>query len=310
MWYIWVLIAVIFIILLIMFISMQIALSIVNPKKRNLEKTRKIENDRNLGLMEFYDEKLHDECNIQSRYGYKLRLYFFIKDENSKKFIVMAHGHTYTHHGCVKYAKMMYEHGYNVVLYDERYHGNSGGNNTTLGYYEKDDLYDIITHVTNRFGKDIFIGTYGESMGAATAILEQAFDERVKFVISDCGFSSLSVLLQELLGKSKILTRFPFLKLIDFFVKVLAKFSIYQVNPIEALNKRNIPILFVHGETDRFINYHHSKDMYEAYKGPKMYMLANNNAGHAESYPQNVEEYESKVAEFLKKYIDKEQKDS
>jgi uncharacterized protein len=301
----WILIGVISIILIILFISLQIAFSVVTPKKRSLAKTRQIENDRDLGLMEFYDQNLHDEYDIESVYGYKLRLYFFINPNESNKYIVMAHGHTYTHHGCIKYAKMMFNHGYNVVLYDERFHGNSGGKNTTLGYFEKNDLYEVITNVEKRFGKDIIIGTYGESMGGATVLLEQDFDNRVKFVISDCAFASLSRLLKELMKYKLHLPIFLFLPLTNFFIKMISKMNIYNVNPIESLNNNNIPILFVHGEGDRLINYHHSLDMFNKYEGPKMYMLGKNNAKHAESYPNNVQEYEDTVSKFLKDFVEK-----
>ena len=34
----------------------------------------------------------------------------------TNKYIVMSHGHTYTHHGCIKYARMMMQYGYNIFL--------------------------------------------------------------------------------------------------------------------------------------------------------------------------------------------------
>ena len=305
MFFIWAIIVLIFICLLILYVGLQIALSIVTPKRRSLKKTRELENERGLGLMEFYDEKKHDECFIKSRYGYKLRLYFFITDNDSDKYVVMAHGHTYTHHGCIKYAKMMYERGYNVILYDERYHGNSGGNNTTLGYYEQNDLYDVITYVYERFGDKIFLGTYGESMGAAAVILEQNFDDRVKFVVSDSGFARLEEVLLDLMKRFKAFPKKPLLKLADFFVKIIAKMSIYDVNPIDSLTNGKTPILFVHGEDDLFIKPHESEEMFNRYNGPKMFFLGKNHAKHVGSYPNNVIEYEKTMDEFLSKYVDK-----
>ncbi len=301
----WIVFGLIFILFILMFIGLQIALSIVTPKKRTLEKTRVIEAEKNPGVMDFYDENLHDQTTLDSRYGYKLRLYCFLQKEKTDKFMVMAHGHTYTHHGCVKYARMMFNHGYNVVLYDERYHGNSGGRNTTLGYYEKYDLYDVITHVKKRFGEEIFIGTYGESMGAATCLFEQEFDPRVSFVVSDCAFANFEQLLKELFKRKYNVPLFPIFNFTRFFVYLIAKFRMRDVNPIDALYRKDLPILFVHGEEDNFINYHHTVDMYERYQGPKALFIGKNHAGHTGSYPKNQAEYERVVADFLEKYVEK-----
>jgi hypothetical protein len=225
-----------------------------------------------------------------------------LQKEKSNKFVVIAHGHTYTHHGSIKYARMMFEEGFNVIIFDQRYHGNSGGSNTTLGYYEKFDLYDIISLVYKEFGKDIFLGTYGESMGAATILLEQEIDKRVKFCISDCSYSDFKIFLYEKLAKYH-LPKFSY-HFINFFVKFIASFSVDEVSPIKSIQDSRIPILFIHGKQDNLIHYHHSIDMYEKYGGEKKLFLANNNATHAYSYFSDTDDYIDNVKSFLKEYVD------
>lgn len=296
MWY--AVISIGFVFLIILYVCMQIAFSIVTPKVRTLEKTKEIEQERDNTLFEFYDKSLSKTADFSSRFGYNLKLYYFLNKSN--KYIVMAHGHTYTHHGCLKYARMMYKHGYNVITFDQRFHGASKGKNSTLGFYEKFDLYDIISHVYKEFGEDIYLGTYGESMGAATILLEQEEDNRVKFCISDCSFYSLDRLIKEKV-KSYHLPKFFFF-FSDLFVKMITGVRMKEVSPAKAIQDSNTPILFVHGEQDKYIPIQHTLDMYKEYQGPKELFVATNNAGHAEAYYTDTQDYELHVADFLKVY--------
>ena len=239
----WYAIVAVFIFLIIMFVFMQIAFSIVIPIKKSLDKTREIEKDKDPDLITFHDELMAKTTTFKSRYNYDIAMYYFLQKEKTNKFVVIAHGHTYTHYGSIKYAKMMFEEGFNVVTYDQRFHGASGGNNTTLGYFEKYDLYDIITEIYNEFGTDIFLGTYGESMGAVTILLEQELDDRVKFCISDCGYNDFKKFLLERLSRSHF-PKFSFY-FINFFVKIIAGFSLDQVSPIKAIKESKIPIMFI-----------------------------------------------------------------
>jgi dipeptidyl aminopeptidase/acylaminoacyl peptidase len=285
-----------FIFLIILFVSLQIAFTIVLPRKRSLGDTEKLEKSKDSTLFDFYDKYLSKTKYIKSRFGYQLKLYYFLKEE-SKKFVVIAHGHTYTHHGCIKYARMMFDEGYSVILFDQRYHGDSGGKNSTLGHYEKFDLYDIITDVFNEFGSDIYLGTYGESMGSATVLLEQELDLRVKFVISDCGFSDLRRLITEKIKKNHLPKFFIFF--VDIFVKIITGVHLKEVSPIAAVKNAKIPILLIHGLEDKFIGFQHSVDMYDNNNDKSTIMLAENNSTHANSYFADKEKYEQIVKRFL-----------
>lgn len=292
-----------FILLAFLFACMQIAFSIVLPKTRRLENTKELELKKDNTLFEFYDQHLSKTQYLKTKNNYSLKLYYFLQ-EKSNDFVVIAHGHTYTHHGCIKYARMMYRLGFNVITFDQRYHGDSEGKNSTLGFYEMYDLLDVINQVHVEFGEDISLGLYGESMGAATILLEQATDKRVKFCISDCGFSYLSRLIKEQLKRSHLPGFVYFF--VNIFVKIITGIKLEEVSPIKALAESNIPILFIHGEADKFISYHHSQDMFDSYKGKKAIFIAQSNATHAYSYFADTLNYEESVKNFLKEnYYDK-----
>ncbi len=302
-YYIWILVIVIFILVILFWGGSFIALGIIKPNRKSLLDTSSLEEEKYPGIMNFFSENLKEKYEIESRYNYKLTIYYLENKSPTKRFIIMSHGHTYTHHGCLKYARMMMKYGYNIILYDQRYHGDSGGKFTTLGWYEKDDLYDIITDTINRYGKDITIGLYGESMGSATVLLEASIDNRVKYVFSDCGFSNLEKLVREILSvKSK-----PYIKIFLPFGKIMFRIftgvKMSRISPINALGKITVPIFFAHGKDDNFISYKHSENMYDSYNGPKQIFIAQNNSLHAEGYLKDEMKYEEAVKEFYNKFI-------
>lgn len=302
--YYWLIIIILFVLVVCIIGGTSITLGIVKPHRRSLLETSILEEEKYPGIMEFYKNHLTKQYTIQSRYHYELAVYYLENNTKTNKFMVIAHGHTYTHHGCLKYARMMLKKGYNVILYDERYHGNSGGKFTSLGYYEKWDLYDVITDTLNRYGNDITIGTYGESMGAATVLLEGQIDPRIKFIVSDCGYSNFGMLTKEVIRAKFHIPVFPFYYFAVVIIRIFTGIKMKGISPIIDLNTIKVPVMFIHGKDDDYIPYHHTEDMYKKYSGPKELFLAGNHALHADSYRKDTLKYEFKINEFLKKYVD------
>lgn len=125
------------------------------------------------------------------------------------KVAVICHGHTWNRLNSLKYANIFYAKGYNLVLYDHAYFGESEGQFTTLGLYEKQDLNAVLNLVREKFGKNAIVGLHGESMGAATVLLELGVRNDVDFVVADCPFSYTMSYYRELCTHLTHLPSFP-----------------------------------------------------------------------------------------------------
>src|SRR5947199_4291190 len=82
--------------------------------------------------------------------------------------------------------------GFDVIAYDSRAHGESGGTACTYGFFEKHDLHRVIDTIEP--GPIVLVGT---SLGAAVALQEAAFDRRVAAVVAAETFSDLETVATE-----------------------------------------------------------------------------------------------------------------
>ena len=285
------------VLILLLAVSFWFAVQVVLPKMISVKRTYDIEVE-NGRLDESQFNKLpKQEVTIRSPFGYNLFGILF-PVEGSKKIVLISHGFRYGLYGSVKFLNLFLPRGYSVLLFDLRHHGRSGGSNVTFGWKEKYDVKAWVDWAINNYGAEV-VGSMGESLGAGVALQHVAIDPRLAFVIADCPFSDLQQLLQFNLKKKYQLPGFPLIPLADFWCWLLTGMTFAKVSPIHNVAEMTTPLFLAHGTQDDFIPACMSRDLYDAkIKGIRRLYLAPN-AGHAEAYWKNREEYGHLVGEFL-----------
>lgn len=275
---------------------------IIYPKVFSVEYTYQHEVDAGKINEEEFNTRPKQEVKIASPHGYQLHGLYF-PQAGSQKTVVLSHGITWSLFGMIKYMNCFYRRGYNVLLYDLRNHGRTPKSNTTFGYYEKHDLKAAVDWAFAQLGPEGKVGTCGESLGAATTLQHAAIDARIAFAALDCPFADLRRLLVFRLKED---FRLPFPWLVDLanlFCQLLAGFDIRKASPIAGIAKIQAPLLFLHGANDTYIPPQHSIDMAKL-AGERATLYLAPNAGHAEAFWNNQEEYDRVVGEFLAKIED------
>ncbi|SNR94743.1 hypothetical protein SAMN05446037_100223 [Anaerovirgula multivorans] len=291
---------IVFLVILVIILGISIYLSnlVIYPKTLTHEKTYQKELEAGRINKKVFEELYKEEVSIKSPFGYDLYgLYFPL--ENAKKTMILCHGITYTLYGSVKYMELYQKRGFNILLYDHRNHGKSGGHNTTYGFYEKYDLKAWSDWLFEKYGNDSVIGIHGESMGAAILLQNALIDSRIAFYVADCPYSSLSDIVGYRLKVEYHLPAFPFLIIASLLNEIRTGVAFHQVSPINDVDKIKAPVFFIHGKEDKYIPSSMTKAMYNAKKGAKELYLAPN-AGHVGAYWNNQEEYDRLISEFLK----------
>lgn len=266
--------------------------------------------ERETGVHRYFSlkgfESLSKETvRLTSSFGYDIYGYYIPAARPSKKFMIFCHGVTVNKLNSVKYANLFLKRGFNVLIYDHRRHGQTGGRTTSYGYYEKYDLQTIVHWLKKRFGDNILLGIHGESMGAAT-LLQYAgmLEDGADFYIADCPFSDFDEQLRWLLKTDYHLPKWPLFPLAKLFIRVRDGYAISNVSPLRCIQNIDHPVLFIHSKDDHYVRPEMTMALYEAKKGEKQLFIAEKGA-HACSYADNKQDYERAIDRFLADYVDK-----
>ncbi|MBC2581510.1 alpha/beta hydrolase [Clostridium sp. DJ247] len=249
-----------------------------------------------------------EEVEITSLFGYKLSGTYIPNPIKTNNTVVIVHGFRGSRWESMKYADLYIDKGFNTLIYDSRYSGESGGNDVTFGFYEKYDLDKWIDWVYNK-NKGGIIGVHGESMGASTLLLHSQLNEkskRVKFYVADCPYSDLKALFIYRLEEDYHIKNKLIGNILTFYTNIIANirsgFAFSGASPINAIKDVRTPIMFIHGDSDKYIPFSMSEEMYSLKNGPKDIYIAPY-SGHAQAYLYNKKVYKEKLYNFIDKYI-------
>ncbi len=291
----------------VLIISWRLTGLVVRPKMSDPEECFIAASERGEFDRNAYETQWNrEDFFLTSPFGYKLSCTFIPRKKDMEprdkreRAVVIVHGYTYCSVGSIKYAEMFRELGLNCIIYDHRAHGYSDKAIVTMGYYEALDLKAVCDWARNKLGQDTVIGTHGESMGAATVMMNIPLDGKLAFAIEDCGYSSLSGQLAYRLKTEYHLPRYPFMPISSLISRLRGGVFFSKVSPVKEVAKRDdIPVLFIHGEADNYVPFYMVNEVFNAKKGPK-YKRTFPGAAHAGSYMSDKEGYQAAVAEFLK----------
>ena len=230
-----------------------------------------------------------------------LKLAGFLHDAGTGRFAVLCHGYRGDRYMLDLPAQKFSEMGMGVLALDARGHGDSEGKYIGMGWPERRDLIKWCRKLIADYGEDTEIVLYGVSMGAATVLLaggEADLPENIKCIVEDCGFSELWKQAAHLLKMFYSLPPFPVVYMINGVCRRKAGYSIKQVNPVEAVKKCRVPVLFIHGALDNFVPFYMQDVLYEAAVCPKEKQIFGQ-AAHAQSFKTEPDRYFEVIRKFI-----------
>jgi fermentation-respiration switch protein FrsA (DUF1100 family) len=181
---------------------------------------------------------------------------------------------------------------YNLLLFDFRYLGASGGRYSTVGAEETRDLRSAIEFLKSRGIKEV--GVWGFSMGAAVALMVAPQQIEVKAIVSDSSYARLDLM-------APVLFRLPFLKyplasLMGLWARVFLGVDLAKVSPMESAKSLNIPVLIIHSKGDLLIPFRHASLLQESLRNNgKAEFWFHENFFHGQLAP----DYQRRVADFF-----------
>ena len=245
---------------------------------------------------EKFRETDHEEYYITSARGERLKGFYYPCGSEGKEIVFIVHGYRSEH---AETAGQFYDYyksrGIDIFCCDNTASGESGGDYVGFDVFETEDCLLWIRFLLKKFGSDVKIILHGLSMGGATVLrMSSRCPDNVKFIISDSGYMNAQTTMKRRGG-----IYYQPLRLVNRF---LAGYDVEDSDVTESLKKASVPILFVHGQEDRFVPFKSGARLYAMYGGEKDYFFPENTR-HIESIYTSPEEYGKKIDRFIEKYI-------
>ena len=217
----------------------------------------------------------------------------------------------------------LYHHdlGFNVLLPDLRHAGLTPGPIVQMGWLDRLDVIQWINAAPSIFAsvlpsstdsstssadpaENIEVVVHGISMGGATTMMVsgEELPAYVKCFVDDCGYTSVWDQFKKELKEQFGLPTFPLLNTASSICDLKYGWDFKEASAIEQVRKCQLPMLFIHGDSDKYVPTWMVYDLYEAKSEPKEIWVSKD-AGHNRTYDMYPEEYAQRVSNFVAKYM-------
>jgi pimeloyl-ACP methyl ester carboxylesterase len=228
---------------------------------------------------------------------------WWIPSEPATRTVIFLHGYGGTYDPDLKYVPAFHANHFNVLLFDFRAHGRSGGHYTTLGALEVRDCRAAVDFALARGSKTL--GLMGFSMGGRVAILSAPLFPQVKAVISDGGPASLNTVSRleiEHRGVPRHLARVMSF-MMELGMCICSGLNVFRLEPLVQAGKLSpLPVLFIHGDKDEYTKISELEKMVSD-AGPNAECWRVADAGHRNIDQLYPDEYINKVLSFFEHWL-------
>lgn len=196
-----------------------------------------------------------------------------------------------------------FELGHSALIVDQRAAGRSDGHVITFGVLESRDCLAWVDFMVEHFGSDVRIILCGISMGASTVLIAagEPLPPQVKGVLADCGFHSAKDIIKSVIRRRIHLPANLLYPLVKLSAKLYGRFDLEEKTPEEAMKRCKIPVLFFHGEDDRYVPCEMSRISHAACVATKK-LVTTPKAGHGLCYLVDPAQYLKEVRAFEKEW--------
>ncbi len=244
---------------------------------------------------------VHKDIEFKTSDNINIKGWFFPSDSvNSTKAIILCHGWTANRYETLPRVKFLLKAGYNVLTYDARACGESGGDLISLGYYEANDLLAAIDYLKSKGIKKI--AADGISQGGATIVFASEKSKDLQCIIIESCFDELRNAVNNRFSSMLHIPGAIGSALMIPIAKDKLGVSVDEIAPIKVIGKIDISVFVMSGEADTRTTKEETKKLFNAVNDTKQLWLVPN-AIHEDLYRVNTVEYEKRVLEFLKENI-------
>lgn len=234
----------------------------------------------------------YQEIALQTEDGVSLSAWY--TPPKNEAVILVAHG--YGDKRAEDFYALFASHGYGVVAWDFRAHGKSGGEFSSLGYYETLDVKAALDFALAQ--PDVkHVGAWGGSMGAVTMIRATAQYPQIEALIADSPFETLE-------DEMDLRVPFPMMRsLIEFFAETQSGADIELVRPVDDITSISPrPVFIIQGMADGMVPLDSAQRLYDAAGEPRQ-LWVEDDVPHLNMYAYYKTRYTKRAIKFFDEYL-------
>ncbi len=237
-------------------------------------------------------------------HGLALRGWWF-PNNGARRALVLLHGRGHNRYDrnwqSDAIARSLLRHGYAVLMFDLRGHGESPCARLSYGVREAADVLGALDFLRERGFADGSVAMLGSSYGAAAMLMALPEMPGIAGLVADSTYAELwPVVLAEIPRQSPRLGRLrpgPGMRLA---ARLLYRVDLRAARPLAAVAAASAPpILFIHGEADAYVPPAHSERLHAAalHQASELWLVPD--ADHALTYATAPEAWLERVTSFL-----------
>lgn len=264
-----------------------------------------------MSKMEVFPEQFglrYEKVSFQTRDGLTLKGWWIPSPngEEERRTLIMCHGWGDNKGELLKITHYLNEKaGFNLLYFDNRSHGESDGEITTIGALETIDFDAAVTFLKEN--KPQFLdrlGVFGLSMGAAVTSMSMPDHPEVKAAVLESPFTDFRVVAKRWAWNNLYVPYFPLVIITMWFLRCRVhdpKVDTYSPERFIAKIAPR-PLLIVGGSEDRLMKEDDVRRLFAAAGEPKQLWIIPG-ARHVKCHEVGGLEYEARVTNFFNKHL-------
>jgi fermentation-respiration switch protein FrsA (DUF1100 family) len=259
---------------------------------------------------------VHEDVSFRSTDGLLLKGWWFQStaptDAKISRAVVFVHGRgqnrIISSFHPDKIAPIFLARGWNVLLFDLRGHGESGGERYSLGQYEPRDIIAAINFAAAKSGiPKQRVAVIGESLGAGSAIMTVAVDPTIGPIVTDSAYADGYTVVSEV-GTNYTGLPSWFTPGIVLAGKLFFDIDVSVVKPAEVVRAHpERAWLFIQCTTDQTVFAHHGTDLKAASANPNTELWMIEGCAHVRAFTDHPVEWQQHVLTFLEREMQRPQ---
>ena len=234
----------------------------------------------------------------------QIKGWFIPAEKYTNKTIILMHGWGMNRSDILKNTYFLHDLGFNLLYFDFRALGESGGKISSIGYLETRDVRAAIKYLKETRPESCKkIGLYGLSMGAMVAICEGASNPQISCVAAEASYYSFRRVVSRWAWVHHKVPSFPVIPIVLHYIR-----KDLHVNPERYSPKYNIgkisprPVFIIHGRYDSIVPAAQAKLLFKRAGDPKEIWLVPG-AKHNKCAEVGGFEYKQRLSDFFRRYL-------